>query len=353
MIDVLPQITTIIPTYRRPRLLRRALRSVLNQTYPHFRVCVYDNASGDETSQVVADVAQGDTRVHYHCQAENIGAGRNFLYGMERIETPFFSFLSDDDVLLPNFYQHALEGFERFPEAAFSGLGVVLMQVRDRLGVLVPEIWPEGLCRPPDGLRNMLTMYPPIWTAILFRREVIEQVGLLDLEVFNSDIDYELRVVAHHPIVFSRRPGAIGNVHPEGNSIRARLDDLWPGNMKLIRNTVDDARLDPELRKFASQVLVGRVERELFLDCGLHAIIRGCGDEARRSAEILSREFGETALARLLCLIEGIHRLFPPLRQVSGIALRVRRRWQKGRWRPAIQRQAQCFRDYEDYLNLD
>ncbi|MEK7713004.1 MAG: glycosyltransferase, partial [Nitrospirota bacterium] len=35
-----PLITTIIPTYRRPKLLRRAIKSALNQTYPHLQVCV-------------------------------------------------------------------------------------------------------------------------------------------------------------------------------------------------------------------------------------------------------------------------------------------------------------------------
>jgi hypothetical protein len=54
-----------------------------------------------------------------------------------------------------------------------------------------------------------------------------------------------------------------------------------------------------------------------------------------------------------LRFIEGIHRIFPPLRQVFAMALRMRRRWQKSRWKPAIQRQAQCFRDYKGYLNLD
>lgn len=49
-----PIITAVIPTYRRPRLLRRAIKSVLAQTYPHFQVCVYDNASGDETSVAYA-----------------------------------------------------------------------------------------------------------------------------------------------------------------------------------------------------------------------------------------------------------------------------------------------------------
>ena len=45
-----PLITTIIPTYQRPQLLRCAIQSVLDQTYANFQVCVYDNASGDETA---------------------------------------------------------------------------------------------------------------------------------------------------------------------------------------------------------------------------------------------------------------------------------------------------------------
>jgi hypothetical protein len=194
-------------------------------------------------------------------------------------------------------------------------------------------------------------MYPLLWAAILFRKELIEEVGLLDTEIFSSDDDYELRVVAHHPIVFSRRPGALMEIHPEAAHLRFRLDDLWPGQMKLIRNTVDDAKLDPELRKLASQVLVSWMKRRLFVDCGLRAIIEARGDEATRSAEILSREFGEVGRARLLRCIDGIHRIFPPLRQVSSMAWRLRRRWRNSRWKPAIQRQVQCFRDYEGYLN--
>ena len=74
MSETTPQITTIIPTYRRPHLLRRAIQGVLNQTYSDFQVCVYDNASGDETAQVVAEFAARDNRVKYHCHSQNIGA---------------------------------------------------------------------------------------------------------------------------------------------------------------------------------------------------------------------------------------------------------------------------------------
>jgi hypothetical protein len=97
--------------------------------------------------------------------------------------------------------------------------------------------------------------------------------------------------------------------------------------------------------------MVSDIKRSLFMVWGLRATIEGRSDEARRSAQTLSREFGEVGRARLLLFIDGIHRALPPLRQVAAMALRLRRRWQKGRWKPAIQRQVQCFREYEGYLN--
>src|SRR5512136_722492 len=97
----LPVITTVIPTFRRPYLLRRAIQSVLNQTYPHFQVWVYDDASGDETASVVSAIAQRDRRVHYYCHPRNIGMIANFSYSIKSTPPPYFSMLCDDDLLLP------------------------------------------------------------------------------------------------------------------------------------------------------------------------------------------------------------------------------------------------------------
>jgi glycosyltransferase involved in cell wall biosynthesis len=94
-------ITVIVPTFRRPALLERAVRSVLAQTHPDLVVAIYDNASGDGTREVCERLAKEDPRVRYHEHRENIGAGANFQYGLERVATPYFAFLSDDDALLP------------------------------------------------------------------------------------------------------------------------------------------------------------------------------------------------------------------------------------------------------------
>src|SRR5713101_2056619 len=121
-----PQITAVIPTYRRPNLLRRAVESVLTQTYSNLRVTVFDNASGDETAEVVAELSERDPRVHYHSHPTNLGPVANFQAGMDAVGTPYFSFLSDDDLLLPSFYERALAGFHREPRAKmFCGQTVI------------------------------------------------------------------------------------------------------------------------------------------------------------------------------------------------------------------------------------
>ena len=68
-----PQITTILTTYRRPMYLRRAIMSVLKQTYRNVRVLVLDDASNDETEQVVHALATEDSRVQYVRHERNIG----------------------------------------------------------------------------------------------------------------------------------------------------------------------------------------------------------------------------------------------------------------------------------------
>src|SRR5579864_2555665 len=150
-------ITTIIPTYRRPAMVRRAIQSVLRQTYPHFALHVYDNASGDETAEVVAELAAQDSRVNYFCHKENIGPVLNFQFGLERISTPYFSVLSDDDVLLPHFYEVVLRGFDQYPEIGFSAGSAIHMTDQGRVYHVPLDSWErEGLYKSSEGVLHML-----------------------------------------------------------------------------------------------------------------------------------------------------------------------------------------------------
>lgn len=300
-----PLITTIIPTYRRPKLLRRAIKSVLNQTYPHFQVCVYDNASGDETASVVAEIAKVDLRVKYHCHPENIGAAKNFIYGMEHVETPFFSFLSDDDILLPNFYQIAMEGFNKFPDAMFSAGATIHMTDNGKITSVPLSLWQrDGYYIPPDGLFEMLEKGHPEWTAILFRKEVIEKIGILDQDVGPpSDLDFELRVAAHFPLVISRKPCAIWVFHPLSFCASvADFHSFWPGWLKMIRNLTEDRRIPLDVRIRAEYLLTEKLKRRLFW-VGVKLIKRKNFEDACKVVEVLRNYYHLKTKALILCTI--------------------------------------------------
>jgi glycosyltransferase involved in cell wall biosynthesis len=197
----MPQITTIIPTFRRSQLLQKAIYSVLNQTYPDFQVCIYDNASNDETEEIVKECMRQDPRVKYHRHAKNIGMMANYAYALKEVSTPYFSLLSDDDLLLPHFYETALKAFQKHPEIAFSACGVKAFDEKGQLVSDPTSVWKStGYFAPQEGIEEMITK-PLLPVGVLFQRAVIKEIqpNLSSAIQIRWDTDYLLQIVERHP----------------------------------------------------------------------------------------------------------------------------------------------------------
>ena len=142
-----PLITTIIPTYRRPILLRRAVQSILDQDYKDFKLIVYDDASNDETTDICADFTKIDSRVEYFKHSRNCGPINNYIFSLKRIETPLFSYLSDDDFMLPNFFSDAVAALKQTPEAiCFCGSTLIIDSKGSIFGHLIAIVNSNGIC---------------------------------------------------------------------------------------------------------------------------------------------------------------------------------------------------------------
>ena len=102
-----PLLTIAIPTYNRAAKLRAQLERLLPQLHPEVRVCVYDNASTDDTRQVVEPfLSKG---VFYFCAGFNGGGNLNFLRCFEGCETEWLWILSDDDQISATAVKDAVE----------------------------------------------------------------------------------------------------------------------------------------------------------------------------------------------------------------------------------------------------
>ena len=296
-----PKITVIIPTYRRPQLLKRAISSVLCQTFADFKVCVYDNASSDETPDVVKEIAVRDSRVFYHCHDRNIGIARNFQFGLMKVDTPFFSFLSDDDFLLPSFFETAMRGFDQYPEAAFSAASVITMTDKGRILYEPLSLWErEGLFHPPEGLLDTLGMKNPIWTGVLFRKEVIDFTeGLDDKIIGAADLDFVHRIAVRCPFVVSKEPVAVCVNHGTSTSAVAALSAYWPSWLKMIRNITDDTAVPQSIRDRFQSAMEAQIAAQI-LWIGVRSFELQNFDQAEKAAQILSEELHLSEKGRFL-----------------------------------------------------
>jgi glycosyltransferase involved in cell wall biosynthesis len=98
-------VSVAIPTFNRPMQLKRALKSIQDQTYQNLEILVSDNCSGDETERVVREAMQGDPRVKYFRQTSNIGATLNFKFVSEQATGTYFMWASDDDTWDKNYIE--------------------------------------------------------------------------------------------------------------------------------------------------------------------------------------------------------------------------------------------------------
>ena len=292
-------ITTIVPTFHRPDKLDRAINSALSQSYRDLIVSVYDNASGDSTQAVVQRLAEQDARVRYIRRSENIGAAANFIRAFNDVTTPLCSFLSDDDYLLPGFFERAGLALHRDEQAGmFAGSTLE----HDESGTLryAPLLsWPrEGRYEAGQSVLRMFGNQHPTWTGIVFRTEALRAAGGLDPAASAAlDFDAELRVAAMFPIIVSFAPSAIYTVHP-GSVSSGETARVIPAFERMIDKTQSSRVLPVELRRKVAAGLQRQLQMKL-LEISVKAQLRGDRAAAREAALLLRDTHGSPWLGSL------------------------------------------------------
>jgi glycosyltransferase involved in cell wall biosynthesis len=101
--------------YNGERFLRRALDSLLSQTFTDFELVLSDNGSTDDTPLICAEFAARDTRIRYYRADRNMGAGWNTRRVMSLASGKYFKLAAHDDRCEPTFLERCVEALESDP----------------------------------------------------------------------------------------------------------------------------------------------------------------------------------------------------------------------------------------------
>ena len=287
-----PIITVQLTTYNRPVLVQRAINSLLAQTYPHIRILVCDNGSNDESRSVVQSLAGRDDRIIYSYYKDNKEGANNVLNEIKKIDTPFFSFLSDDDWLLPNFFEDALKEFERHPDCGYVSLATRIVDLAGHT-IRKPAHYQRwaGYYKPPQGAVMILQGGVVNYTGILFRKELLKNIGLWNNICVVNDVVFELAGALEFPVYISSTEGAVFTHHNESLSTITPLHFVWPCYLERIAALTKYCDHHPQIKEYITSKLFQRLKSRL-LWTGIAWLYRREPQTTKRIIQILREQFG-------------------------------------------------------------
>lgn len=180
-------VTCVIPTHRRPRLVVEALESALGQTLAPLEVYVVDDEGSAATREAVDAVARRSAiPVHYCTHTDGRGPSTSRNFGARAARTEWVAFLDDDDRWQPDYLRAALAHEE-------ADLILVGRWDFDGEGVRRPGKVPEPSFDERAWLRRNLG---GTGSSTLIRRRLLLAVGGYDPKLLSGqDRDLILRAM--------------------------------------------------------------------------------------------------------------------------------------------------------------
>lgn len=275
-------ISVVVPTHNRSDLLPRAIRSVLEQTDVHLECIVVDDASADDTPEVVRQCH--DTRLVYLRHESNRGASATRNTGISHARGDLIAFLDDDDEWLLGKLEKQVALMEASPEQ----VGVVsCMHYASNPGCnRSVEVNDPATFIGNIYLKLLRGSCPEIMSSVLVKREVFNTCGLLD-ETLRSYTDYDLWLRVSQRYLFACVPEPLTVVYQHQGTRLSQ--DLAPRKAALEQVLF---KWGVEVRKHYGERGYHQLERHLLTPIYVNAILH-------------SAQTGELRLASR-CLLEVI-----------------------------------------------
>ena len=226
----IPSLSVLIPNFNHGHLIGDQLRAILSQSLQPEKIVIVDDASTDNSVEIIRELISGQTSVELICKSENSGVVALVNEFVLRTTSDYVTVLAADDIVLPGLFEQSLELLREHPEAAIcsavsyteSGTGAYVTPGPSAYPTNVPEY-----LNPPRVL-GLLTRREDwfMGDTIILRREALLAEGLFDPALLSYADGFMYRVLAlRYGACFIPRILAINRVFGTGYSSSTTRDE--------------------------------------------------------------------------------------------------------------------------------
>lgn len=198
------KVTVVIPNFNGIAYIRGCLNSLRAQDFKDFSVIVVDNGSSDGSMEAVRDEYPEVRLVAF---PENTGFCRAVNEGILRSDTPYVLLLNNDTEAEPGFVGALCEAMETRGRAFSCTAKMLKYSDRTKLddaGNFYNALgwaYARGKGKPEERYDKSCRIFSSCGGAAIYRRSVLEEIGLFDEEHFayleDMDIGYRARIAGY------------------------------------------------------------------------------------------------------------------------------------------------------------
>ncbi len=250
-------LTVIIPNYNHAHFIVRCLNSILSQSRLPDEVLICDDASTDESLEVLDEITRDHQIVRVIRNECNLGVDQTLQRLLKEASSELVLGCAADDEIAPEFIRYCMEEAEAFSSFGMY-MGYTVVRYGDRTTgeqkekLLAPNInlrlTPDEFSQVPHEIRPWLTNIISI-SSIIKRQYWIEVLGYCGRFGPQADVCYRALIAAKHGLSIIDRPGAI--VYQRRGSYSAQNDSM-AFHTRTAENYLELGRFirSPEVREY-------------------------------------------------------------------------------------------------------
>ncbi len=187
------RVTVVVPVYNRQQTVRRAIDSVLSQSYMPEEIVVVNDGSTDGTQEILNSYGDKLTCIFL---PKRYGPSRARNEGIQRAKTDWTAFLDSDDLWEKNKLKDQVEYLRKYPFYQILQSEEIWIRNGVRVNPCKHHAKPEGWIWEPSLERCLVSP-----SGVLIKKTLLEKYGKFDegLPVC-EDYDLWLKISRYHPV---------------------------------------------------------------------------------------------------------------------------------------------------------
>ena len=232
------QVTVLMTVYNESRWVRTCIDSMLSQTYPDFRFLIVDDASTDDTRDIIR--SYDDSRIQLVCLEKNVGQTAALNVGLKLVETPWVARMDADDFSAPERLEAEMQVLADDP--SLSCVGTWAWIFHDD-----PDVHQGEVVLPEDYesiLRHLLRSIPIVHGTLVAKTQALLDVGAYDERYrYAADMDlYDRFLTKYSAVNLPRKLLGIRHHPGQGQRTRRSLEEV----IAILSGRLETGRYSPE-----------------------------------------------------------------------------------------------------------